>query len=73
VQVQLLPGALQNDVLVGLSGCGRRPLEPEIVGSNPTQDTDSQVVERQTRQAQNLVPTGHEGSIPSLATDSGVV
>ncbi len=29
-----------------------------------------QVVEWQTRQAQNLVPTGREGSTPSLVTDS---
>lgn len=28
----------------------------------------SQVVKRQTREAQNLVPTGREGSTPSLAT-----
>jgi hypothetical protein len=29
---------------------------------------NGQVVERQTREAQNLVPTGREGSNPSLAT-----
>jgi hypothetical protein len=34
----------------------------------PSRVLVSQVVERQTRQVQNLVPTGHEGSSPSLAT-----
>jgi hypothetical protein len=48
---------------------GRHSLKVKIVGSNPTQGTDGQVVERQTRQVQSLVPTGREGSSPSLVTD----
>src|SRR5205085_2215484 len=31
---------------------------------------NGQVVERQTPQVQDLAPTGHEGSSPSLVTDS---
>ena len=46
---------------------GRRPFTPEIAGSNPAQDTDSQVVERETRGSQKAVPERREGSSPSLA------
>jgi hypothetical protein len=37
-------------------------------GASRSAPGNGQVVERQTRQAQNLVPTGREGSSPSLAT-----
>lgn len=47
---------------------GRHPLKVEIVGSNPIQGTDSQVVEWADTPGSGPGAPGHEGSTPSLAT-----
>jgi hypothetical protein len=55
------------DVLVGLSGCGRRVFTPEIAGSNPAQDAwpGGGMADAMVSKA---VAFGREGSSPSLAT-----